>query len=131
MQYVVLRSDLWKEQGWPLGSLAAQAAHAATAALWLSRETEETKSYCSPEAIDGMTKVVLEADNESTLREMAEALTRPGISHKLWVEQPEDEATALAASPQRKSVLAPAFAGLKLCRAAVGGKSNSKGSNKK
>ena len=124
MQYVVLRSDLWKEKGWPLGSLAAQAAHAATAALWLSRETEETKSYCAPGSIDGMTKVVLEADNEAVLRELAESLNKSGIAHKLWIEQPEDEATALAASPNRKSVLSPAFAGLKLCRAAVGGKNN-------
>jgi len=122
MQYVVLRSDLWKERGWPLGSLAAQAAHAATAALWLSRESEETKAYCSPGSVDGMTKVVLEAENEAALRELAESLKKAGIAHKLWVEQPENEATALAASPNRKSVLGPAFAGLKLCRAAVGGK---------
>ena len=124
MQYVVLRSDLWKERGWPLGSLAAQAAHAATAALWLSRDSDETKEYCSPGAIDGMTKVVLEADGEAALRELARELGRAGIAHKLWTEQPEDEATALAASPNRKSVLGPAFAGLKLCRAAVGGKNN-------
>ena len=126
MQYVVLRSDLWKERGWPLGSLAAQAAHAATAALWLSRDSEETKAYCSPEALDGMTKVVLEADSEGALRELAEALSRAGIAHKLWTEQPENEATALAASPNKKSVLAPAFAGLKLCRATVGGKKSKK-----
>ena len=127
MQYVVLRSDLWKERGWPLGSLAAQAAHAATAALGLSRDSEETRAYCAPGSLDGMTKVVLEADSEGALRELAEALTRAGIAHKLWTEQPENEATALAASPNRKSVLGPAFAGLKLCRAAVGGKSSNKG----
>lgn len=126
MQYVVLRSDLWKEKGWPLGSLAAQAAHAATAALWLSRETEETRGYCSPDAVDSMTKVVLEADNEATLRELAESLSKAGIAHKLWIERPENEATALAACPNRKSVLAPAFSGLKLCRAAVGGKNKGK-----
>ena len=126
MQYVVLRSDLWKEKNWPLGSLAAQAAHAATSALWLSRDSEETKTYCSPGNMDGMTKVVLEADNETVLRDLAESLTKAGIAHKLWVEQPEDEATALAASPNKKSVLGPAFAGLKLCRAAVGGKNKGK-----
>lgn len=126
MQYLVLRSDLWKDKGWPLGSLAAQAAHAATAALWLSRDTEEAKNYCSTESIDGMTKVVLEADSEASLRELAESLKRSGIAHKLWIEQPENEATALAAGPNRKSVLAPAFSGLKLCRAAVGGKNKGK-----
>ena len=123
MQYVVLRSDLWKDQGWPLGSLAAQAAHAATAALWLSRDSEETRAYCSPDdgALDRMTKVVLEAENEQALRDLSASLARSGIAHKLWVEQPEDVATALAASPNRKSVLGPSFAGFKLCRAAVGG----------
>ena len=130
MQYVVLRSDLWKDKGWPLGSLAAQAAHAATAALWLSRDSEETRAYCSAEAIDGMTKVVLEADSEAALRALAASLRAAGIAHKLWVEQPEAEATALAASPNRRSVLGPAFAGLKLCRAAVGGKNNNKGGKK-
>ena len=57
MQYVVLRRDLWADLGWPLGSVVAQACHAATAALWLSREEPATFRYCAAESIDHMHKV--------------------------------------------------------------------------
>ena len=59
MQYVVLRRDLWADLGWPLGSVVAQACHAATAALWLSREEPATSSYCAADSIDHMHKVPL------------------------------------------------------------------------
>ena len=57
VQYVVLRRDLWADLGWPLGSVVAQACHAATAALWLSREEPATSSYCAADNIDHMHKV--------------------------------------------------------------------------
>lgn len=57
VQYVVLRKDLWAEQGWPLGSVVAQACHASSAAMWLHRDDEFTAAYCSPENIDHMHKV--------------------------------------------------------------------------
>ena len=57
LQYVVLRRDLWADMGWPLGSLVAQGCHAATAALWLSRDTPTTLEYCAPEHLDHMHKV--------------------------------------------------------------------------
>ena len=57
VQYVVLRADLWKEMDWPLGSIVAQACHAATAALWESREAESSKRYCSSGQLDHMHKV--------------------------------------------------------------------------
>lgn len=57
VQYVALRRDLWKEEKWPLGSIVAQGCHAATAALWLSRDTEITTLYCSPDNLDHMRKV--------------------------------------------------------------------------
>lgn len=57
VQYVALRRDLWKEKAWPLGSIVAQGCHAATAALWLSRETEMTSLYCSTDSLDHMRKV--------------------------------------------------------------------------
>ena len=58
VQYVVLRADLWKEMEWPLGSIIAQACHAATAALWQSREADSTKQYCSADQLDHMHKVM-------------------------------------------------------------------------
>ena len=57
LQYVILRRDLWKELKWPLGSVVAQGCHAATAALWLSRDDPVTQVYCAPENIDHMHKV--------------------------------------------------------------------------
>ena len=59
VQYVVLRRDLWADLGWPLGSVVAQACHAATAALWLSRKEPATTSYCAADSIDHMHKVVI------------------------------------------------------------------------
>lgn len=57
LQYVILRRDLWTELDWPLGSVVAQGCHAATAALWESREAGTTLEYCAPENIDHMHKV--------------------------------------------------------------------------
>ena len=59
VQYLVLRKDLWTSLEWPLGSIIAQACHASTAALWLSKDTTETSAYCSPDKLDHMHKVSL------------------------------------------------------------------------
>lgn len=58
MQYVVLRSDLWKSLDWPLGSIVAQACHAATAALWLNRGDSHSQAYCADSNLDHMHKVL-------------------------------------------------------------------------
>ena len=57
LQYVILRKDLWTDMKWPLGSVVAQGCHAATAALWMSRDLPTTLEYCAPENIDHMHKV--------------------------------------------------------------------------
>lgn len=57
VQYIVLRKDLWNSLEWPLGSIIAQACHASTAALWLSKDSAETSVYCSAEKLDHMHKV--------------------------------------------------------------------------
>jgi len=113
VQYVALRKDVVVD--WPVGAVAAQAAHAATAVLWLSRDLETTKQYCAADNIDHMRKVILEASGEAQLLEIAAKLEEAGIQHKLWVEQPENVPTALAAAPSRKSVVGPFFKRLKLC----------------
>lgn len=56
VQYVVLRKDLWNSLNWPLGSIVAQACHASTAALWLSKDDGATLAYCAPEKLDHMHK---------------------------------------------------------------------------
>ena len=57
LQYVILRRDLWGELEWPLGSVVAQGCHAATAALWESRDLAATQEYCAPENLDHMHKL--------------------------------------------------------------------------
>lgn len=120
VMYVVLRRDLWAELGWPLGAVVAQAAHAATAALWLARDAPATAAYCSADgAIDAMRKVTLSVGGEAELRALAAKLQAAGVAHKLWVEQPEGVATALATAPAAKSAVGPLLKRLKLAKGAV------------
>jgi peptidyl-tRNA hydrolase len=65
----------------------AQGCHAATAALWLSKDDPTTQSYCSPEMLDSMHKVVLHVKGEAQLLTLAAKLTDAGVVHKLWMEQ--------------------------------------------
>ncbi|EFN56316.1 hypothetical protein CHLNCDRAFT_14905, partial [Chlorella variabilis] len=123
LQYVVLRRDLWTELDWPLGSLVAQGCHAATAALWMTREAATTQQYCAPENIDHMHKASRPgwgglqkwgAEDEAQLRKLATKLGEAGVAHKLWIEQPEDFATCLSTAPAPKSAVAPLLKKLKL-----------------
>lgn len=57
VQYLVLRKDLWNTLEWPLGSIIAQACHASTAALWLSKDSPVTTAYCAAQNLDHMHKV--------------------------------------------------------------------------
>ena len=102
VQYVVLRKDLGASLGWPLGSICAQAAHAAVAAVWEHRDHPDVEAYCAPDAIDGMRKVVLEVKGETQLVNLAAKLADAGVAHKLWTEQPENVPTCLATRPCRK-----------------------------
>jgi hypothetical protein len=53
----------------------------------LSRDDAVTQSYCSPEAIDSMHKVVLHVKGQAQLLTLANKLTDAGVVHKLWMEQ--------------------------------------------
>ena len=57
VQYVLVRSDLCKTLGWPVGALVAQACHASTAAIHMFYEHEDTKKYLSD--LDNMHKIIL------------------------------------------------------------------------
>eukprot|EP00873_Tetraselmis_striata_P024659 jgi/Tetstr1/444923/TSEL_032741.t1 len=116
VQYVVLRRDLWTELGWPLGSVVAQACHAATAVVYHNRDDATVAQYCGPDNLDHMTKVVLEIKGETQLRNLAAKLEEAGVAHKLWVEQPEDFPTCLATKPYPKSQVAAYFKKLQLCK---------------
>mmetsp|Transcript_14624 Transcript_14624/g.44186 ORF Transcript_14624/g.44186 Transcript_14624/m.44186 type:complete len:216 (-) Transcript_14624:435-1082(-) len=116
VQYVVLRRDLWRDQGWPLGSIIAQGCHASTAALWESRDSPHTLEYCSPGKLGSMTKVVLEVKGEPQLRTLAGKLQEAGVHHHLWIEQPEGYATCLATHPHPRSEIVQYFKKLNLCK---------------
>lgn len=108
-QYIVLRRDLQEKQQWPLGSLVAQGCHAAVAAVVEHMDDDDVKQYVAPGAIDGMHKAVVEVKGEAQLMNLSSRLREAGLQHKLWVEQPENVATALACKPARKSTLQPHF----------------------
>eukprot|EP00271_Cylindrocystis_brebissonii_P012810 TRINITY_DN32313_c0_g1_i1.p1 TRINITY_DN32313_c0_g1~~TRINITY_DN32313_c0_g1_i1.p1 ORF type:complete len:279 (+),score=15.49 TRINITY_DN32313_c0_g1_i1:68-904(+) len=114
VQHIVLRKDLVETLKWPLGSVMAQGAHAAVAAIWLYREDQLVQRYCAD--LDHMHKVVLEVKGETQLLNLAEKLKAAGIAHKLWVEQPENIPTCLATKPYFKTEVAPHFKKLKLCK---------------
>lgn len=83
LQYVILRRDLWAELDWPLGSVVAQACHAATAALWLSRDDPVAQAYCAPDNLEHMHKVgpfSMHARSGILLMCASPALLRPAAS---------------------------------------------------
>uniref|UniRef100_A0A3B3I8Y5 peptidyl-tRNA hydrolase n=2 Tax=Oryzias latipes TaxID=8090 RepID=A0A3B3I8Y5_ORYLA len=113
VQYVVVRSDLTQKLSWPLGAVIAQACHAATAAIHVHYEDPDTRRYLAD--LDSMHKVVLlQAPDEAALCGLADALTRAGVAHKLWVEQPEDIPTCLALKPYPKETAQPHMRKFKL-----------------
>lgn len=59
VQYVVLRRDLIDT--WPLGSVVTQGCHASVSAIWSHKDDLHTLQYCSPENIDSMHKVNVQA----------------------------------------------------------------------
>lgn len=117
VQYIVLRKDLWVADGWPLGSIVAQACHASTAAMYLFKDDPETIAYQAD--VDHMHKVVLEVKDEAALRALSTRLDEAKVLHKTWVEQPENIATSLATRPDMKSKLAPHFKKLQLAKSKI------------
>jgi len=101
-QYIILRRDLWREKAWPLGSIAAQVAHASVAALETFKTNEDSIKYVAKEKLSSMTKVVLEVKGEAQLMTLSEKLTENNIDYYAWREQPEDYVTCVALRPYRK-----------------------------
>ncbi|XP_075976100.1 putative peptidyl-tRNA hydrolase PTRHD1 [Anticarsia gemmatalis] len=100
VQYILLRTDLLKELGWSIGAVVAQACHASTAVLHLYKDDEHTIQYLND--MDNMHKVVLEVPDEASLNKVAAKLKENFISHKLWIEQPENIPTCIAMKPYPK-----------------------------
>lgn len=112
VQYIVLRSDLIKELGWPTGALVAQACHAVTAVTHMFYDDEDTQKYLSD--VDNMHKVVLDAINEDSLLQLKDKLLENNVKHKLWIEQPENISTCLVVKPYPKEDVQKYFKKFKL-----------------
>lgn len=105
--FIVVRKDLMKTLGWPLGSVVAQGSHATAAAIWKYREDPRVKEYMT--SLDTMHKVTLGTKNETSLLKMAENLAQQNIPYYLWTEQPESIPTCLATVPVMRSDLGDAL----------------------
>eukprot|EP00043_Microstomoeca_roanoka_P023021 m.257538 g.257538 ORF g.257538 m.257538 type:complete len:150 (+) comp25572_c0_seq1:188-637(+) len=97
VQIVVVRADLWRACGWSIGSLIAQGAHAAVAALMENAGLPSVQAYTH--ALPTMRKVIKQVKNEAALRKLSEQLKEQEIIHHLWIEQPENTPTCLATVP--------------------------------
>ncbi|KAL1779160.1 peptidyl-tRNA hydrolase PTRHD1 [Sigmodon hispidus] len=108
VQYLVLRKDLSQAPfSWPTGALVAQACHTATAALHLHQDHPHMVAYLRE--LGRMHKVVLEAADEATLKELAETLKQKDIDNMLWLDQPDNIATCIALRPYPKEEVKPVF----------------------
>ncbi|XP_055042414.1 putative peptidyl-tRNA hydrolase PTRHD1 [Misgurnus anguillicaudatus] len=112
VQYVIVRADLIHTLSWPLGAVITQACHAATAAIHLNYNDPDTQEYLGE--LDSMHKVVLQAPDEASLTTLSNTLSEKAISHKLWMEQPENIPTCLALKPYPKDTVHPLLKKFKL-----------------
>eukprot|EP00871_Galdieria_phlegrea_P003925 jgi/Galph1/4533/GphlegSOOS_G3205.1 len=113
VQYVVVRKDLIKELGWPLGSsqVIAQGVHAAVAATWSYHQDQLVQKYCFQE-MQQMRTIVLQVPNEFELLNLVKTLENADVKYCLWTEQPEGIPTAVATKEQVEAY----FKKLSLCK---------------
>ncbi|KAL7277798.1 peptidyl-tRNA hydrolase II [Trametes coccinea BRFM310] len=99
---IVVRRDLLDAEGWGVGPLMAQAAHATAAVLHETRERPETQAYLDD--LKNMRKVVLQTPDQASIERLAGMLSssEPPVPYHLWVEQPENVPTCLALAPNRR-----------------------------
>ncbi|XP_054720123.1 putative peptidyl-tRNA hydrolase PTRHD1 [Uloborus diversus] len=112
VQYVVVRGDLLKTCKWPVGAVIAQACHATTAVLHMYYDDGHTQAYLKD--LDRMHKVILEAEDESSLWKLSHELENNDICHKIWIEQPENFPTCIACKPYPKQDVHKYFKQFKL-----------------
>ncbi|EIN06795.1 peptidyl-tRNA hydrolase II [Punctularia strigosozonata HHB-11173 SS5] len=99
---IIVRRDLLDKEGWGLGPLMAQTAHATAAVLHETRENPNTQAYLAD--LKGMRKIVMQTSSVASLTKLSNALSAatPPVPHHLWIEQPENEPTCVAIAPNRK-----------------------------
>ncbi|KAH9944750.1 peptidyl-tRNA hydrolase II [Amylocystis lapponica] len=99
---IVVRRDLLDTEGWGVGPLMAQAAHASTAVIHETRERAETMAYL--EDLKNMRKACITTADRASIERLSAMLSAgtPPIPHHLWIEQPEGVPTCLALAPNRR-----------------------------
>ncbi|KAK6045091.1 hypothetical protein COOONC_17404 [Cooperia oncophora] len=110
VMYLILRRDLMSSLGWPMGAVCTQAAHAASAAMWLFRNDPNTEEYTKE--LDSMHKITLGVDSEDELIKVHERLKGKELDHKVWVE--DGQSVCIALKPYPKEQVKNALKGLKL-----------------
>ncbi|OJT05455.1 hypothetical protein TRAPUB_3725 [Trametes pubescens] len=92
---IIVRRDLLDAEGWGVGPLMAQVAHATSAVLHETRERPETQAYL------GNLKNMRKTANQASIERLASLLAacEPPVPHHLWVELPENIPTCLALAP--------------------------------
>ncbi|CCL99245.1 uncharacterized protein FIBRA_01260 [Fibroporia radiculosa] len=129
---IVVRRDLLDAEGWGVGPLMAQVAHATAAVLHETRDHPDTQVYLQdltnmrkldnphplplvrPSGtsfnnipvlcrVDDLPRRDQTAD-EGSIQRLSSLLTAsdPPIPHHLWIEQPENVPTCLALAPNRR-----------------------------
>jgi peptidyl-tRNA hydrolase len=98
--------------GWSVGAVLAQACHACCAVTHLFHDDPHSQEYLKD--LDNMHKVVLEAPDEPSIRQLETKLIESGILHKMWIEQPENYPTCLVAKPYPKDDIQKYFKKFKL-----------------
>ncbi|KAH9889447.1 peptidyl-tRNA hydrolase II [Cubamyces lactineus] len=99
---IIVRRDLLDAEGWGVGPLMAQVAHATSAVLHETRERQDTQAYL--EGLKNMRKVVIQTNDQASIERLAGLLSTmdPPVPHHLWIEQPENVPTCLALAPNRR-----------------------------
>jgi len=96
--YILLRKDLLTELKWPIGAVATQAAHAASACIWTFRDDPDVMAYMKD--LEHMRKVTLAIKDEAELRTMEEQLKSGGVQYYCWIE--DDQAVCIAIKPMER-----------------------------
>eukprot|EP00299_Pterocystis_sp_00344_P016253 c8153_g1_i4.p2 GENE.c8153_g1_i4~~c8153_g1_i4.p2 ORF type:complete len:126 (-),score=20.86 c8153_g1_i4:90-467(-) len=114
IQYVVMRRDLVKTLGWPVGALISQGVHASIAAVVKHIADPQVVEYTSDGQLERMHTITLEVRDEPHLHEVAGRLTGAGLQFHLWMEQPENIPTCLATKPSPRNMFGNILKDLKL-----------------
>ncbi|PAV73665.1 hypothetical protein WR25_18836 [Diploscapter pachys] len=100
VMYLILRRDLSTALKWPFGAVATQAAHAASAVMWMFKDDPNTVEYTKD--LDHMHKVLLGVDSEEALLEVKAKLESKNLDHKVWIE--DDMPVCIALKPYPKEI---------------------------